>query len=164
MRKQKEIHLSNSSRATQKIAKKFAAEMIPETNPLKKAFIIEIRGELGAGKTTFLKGFAAGIGIRDTILSPTFVIAKRFPIRKSSFENFFHIDCYRLDQPDETESVGFKKILEDRKNIVAIEWPEKIKNLLGKDSIKINIKISDKNKNVRRISISARILKNKLKL
>ncbi len=153
----KATYSSNSSHATQKIAKKFAMETLSKINLLEKAFIIELRGELGAGKTTFLKGFASGIGVKDRILSPTFVIAKRFPVRRFNFENFFHIDCYRLGRPDEMESIGFKKIIGDRKNIVAIEWPEKIKDLLGKESIKISIKINNEggNKNSRQIFISS---------
>lgn len=153
MKTQKIIYLSNSSQSTQEIAKKFVQETLPKLNFFKKAIVVELRGELGAGKTTFLKGFAAGLGLKDKILSPTFLIARRFPVKKFNFENFFHVDCYRINKPDEIKNIGLKEALKERKNIVAIEWPEKIKNLLSKESIKINIKINTKNKRKNRREI-----------
>lgn len=152
-------YLSNSSQKTQKLAKEIAKEILLKKCflKIKEALIIKLRGELGAGKTTFLKGFAAGIGIKDKILSPTFVIIKRFPLKNIYFENFFHIDCYRLENTQDAKSIDLKKILKERKNIVAIEWPDKIKDLLNGKSITIDIKFNNRNKknnNSRQIFIS----------
>ena len=110
------------------------------------AVVFGLRGNLGGGKTTFLQGFAKGLGIKEKILSPTFVIQKRFKIKDSTFKNFYHIDCYRLKNTKEILELHFKEIIFDPKNIVAIEWPEKIKKVLPKDTIFIKFKFVGENK------------------
>lgn len=120
-----------------------------------KALILGLKGDLGGGKTTFLQGFAKGLKIKQKILSPTFVIMKRYqltnyPIGKLS--NFYHFDCYRIRKPKEILDLGFKKIISDPKNIVTIEWAERIKKILPKNTTWINFEFVDKNK--REIKIS----------
>ena len=118
----------------------------------KEAVVLALQGNLGGGKTTFLQGFAKGLGIKEKILSPTFVIMKRFVIPASPVIpakagiQFFHIDCYRLKNENDILELGFKEIISNPKNIIAIEWPEKIKKLLPKDSIIIKFKFIDQNK------------------
>ncbi|GAI22799.1 unnamed protein product, partial [marine sediment metagenome] len=92
-------------------------------------------GDLGGGKTTFLQGFAKGLGIKEKILSPTFIILRKFLIPKSQFLNFFHIDCYRISRPKEILDLGFKEIISNSKNIVTIEWAERIQKILPKETI-----------------------------
>jgi len=100
--------------------------------PLKKgAFVVALQGELGAGKTTFAQGFAQGLNIEEKILSPTFVIMKRFEILKRSF---YHIDCYRVNAK-EIKELGFEEIVSNSNNIILIEWAERIKKILPKDII-----------------------------
>ena len=103
--------------------------------PEKKAFVLGLEGDLGGGKTTFLQGFAKGLGIKEKILSPTFVLMKRFSIKKnkSGFKDFYHLDCYRIENPKEILSLGFKKIISNSNNIVAIEWADRVKKILPKD-------------------------------
>ena len=111
-----------------------------------KAVIIGLTGNLGGGKTTFLQGFAKGLGIKEKILSPTFVILKRFVIPAKAgiqVRNFYHIDCYRLKKSEDILELGFGKIISDPKNIVAIEWPERIKKVLPKNTIFIDFKFVD---------------------
>ncbi|MFA5714178.1 MAG: tRNA (adenosine(37)-N6)-threonylcarbamoyltransferase complex ATPase subunit type 1 TsaE [Candidatus Paceibacterota bacterium] len=114
----------------------------------KGALIFGLKGDLGAGKTTFLQGFAKGLGIKDKITSPTFVIMNRFPIKKGKFRNFYHLDCYRVENYKEIENIGIKEIISDSKNIVCIEWPEKIKRIIPKDVpfIRFDILEGDKRK------------------
>lgn len=107
----------------------------------KKAAVFGLKGSLGAGKTTFLQGFAKGLGIKEKVVSPTFVIMNRFGIKKGRFRNFYHFDCYRLERAEELENLGYKEIISNPQNIVCIEWPERIKKLLPDDSILINFKI-----------------------
>lgn len=128
---------TSSSSQTQKIGEDFAKKL-QKDGFRKQAVVLGLTGNLGGGKTTFLQGFAKGLGIKEKILSPTFVIMKRFG-------NFYHIDCYRIGKPKEILELGFKEIISNPKNIVAIEWPEKIKKLLPKDTIFISFKFEDDN-------------------
>lgn len=109
------------------------------------AVVFGLKGDLGAGKTTFLQGFAKGLGIKEKVISPTFVIMNRFDL-KGKFNNFYHLDCYRIEKSKEMESLGFEEIINNPKNIVCIEWPEKIKKLLPEDVISIKFKILDGDK------------------
>jgi tRNA threonylcarbamoyladenosine biosynthesis protein TsaE len=110
-----------------------------------KAVVFGLSGELGAGKTTFLQGFAKGLGIKEKVISPTFVIMNHFDIKKGKFRNFYHLDCYRIEKASEMENLGFEEIIADPKNIVCIEWPEKIKKILPEDLILIKFKITKEN-------------------
>jgi tRNA threonylcarbamoyladenosine biosynthesis protein TsaE len=130
--------ITNSAKETQELGKKMAREILLQ-KPRKIATILALQGDLGGGKTSFLQGFAKGLGIKEKILSPTFVIMKRFG-------NFYHFDCYRINKPEEILELGFGEIISNPENIVAIEWPEKIKKLLPKNSIIIKLKFINQNK------------------
>jgi tRNA threonylcarbamoyladenosine biosynthesis protein TsaE len=153
--------ITNNFKQTQKLGKDFAKEILLsdiKNNNQINSTVLTLRGDLGAGKTTFLQGFAKGLGIKEKILSPTFVILKHFKITKpqtnSKFTDFYHIDCYRLKDSKDVLELDFKKIISDPKNIIAVEWPEKIKNALPKKIISINCdyqknkKSAEKNKRV----------------
>jgi len=116
-------YITSSSAQTKKLGEKFAKEVFKKKNK-NSAFVIGLEGELGGGKTTFLQGFAKGLGIKEKILSPTFVILKKFQIPDSRFQiqNFCHIDCYRIQKPKELLDLGFKEIISNPQNIVVIEW------------------------------------------
>ena len=142
-------HLTVNSAQTKKIGEGLAKKIIKK--PLKKgAVIIGLEGDLGGGKTTFVQGFAKGLGIKEKILSPTFVILKRFRIPKQ--ENmFYHVDCYRVEKPRELLFLGLKEIISNPQNIVVIEWVEKVRKMLPKKMILVKFKFVNKNK--RKISI-----------
>ncbi|MGA2417978.1 MAG: tRNA (adenosine(37)-N6)-threonylcarbamoyltransferase complex ATPase subunit type 1 TsaE [Candidatus Staskawiczbacteria bacterium] len=130
------LYTTKSYKQTQKLGENFAKQILKL--PAKKgAVVLGLKGNLGSGKTTFLQGFAKGLGIKEKITSPTFVIMKKF-------KNFYHIDCYRLKDEKDILELDFKKIISDPKNIVAIEWPEKIKKVLPKTTIFIDFKFVDK--------------------
>ena len=133
----KKEYLTTSPLQTKKIGEILAKEIL-KTKPGKTAFIIGLKGNLGGGKTSFLQGFAKGLGIKEKITSPTFVILKRFQVSGFRFQEFYHIDCYRIQKPKEILDLGFKKIISDHKNIVAIEWAERIKKILPKNTIWLN--------------------------
>jgi len=124
----------------------FFAKTILRKGPQIKAVVIGLRGDLGGGKTTFLQGFAAGLGITEKILSPTFIIMKRFTIRDSEFRNFYHIDCYRLQKPEELLVLGFQDLVSHPQNIVAIEWAERVAAILPKKTIPIQFLFVDDTK------------------
>jgi tRNA threonylcarbamoyladenosine biosynthesis protein TsaE len=140
-------YTTNNYKQTQKLGEKFAKEiMLSRTShnlTASGSVILGLSGNLGGGKTTFLQGFAKGLGIKEKILSPTFVILKKFLAGKP-FKNFYHIDCYRLKSGKDILELGLKEILENPENIVAIEWPEKVKKILPKNIITINFKFIDK--------------------
>ena len=131
-------YLTNSYKQTQKLGEKLAKTLLKK-DAGKSAVVLGLQGDLGGGKTTFLQGFAKGLGVKEKILSPTFVIMKRF-------KNFYHIDCYRIKNEKDILELGFEEIISDSKNIVAIEWPERIKKRLPKSIIIIKFDFIDKNK------------------
>jgi len=115
------------------------------------ACILGLCGPLGSGKTKFSQGLAKGLGVRQTISSPTFVILKRYPLAVSgSFKNFYHIDCYRLDSASDLAGLGIKEIFKDPTNIVVVEWPEIFSKKMTKKILIINFEAIGKNS--RRIS------------
>jgi len=144
-------YLTKTPSETKKIGKETAL-LVLKQKPQQKAMIIALKGELGSGKTTFSQGFAKGLKIKEKVLSPTFVIFKKFLIRKNKrgFKNFYHLDCYRIKNPKEILELGFKEIISNPKNIVLIEWPEKIKKILPKETHYVYFKtINDQKRNIK---------------
>lgn len=129
--------------------------------PTQTASVFGLVGELGAGKTTFVRGFARGLGIRRRITSPTFVLARRYRIpaagrlqiakRKAQIATkdnakryalsamqyrwFWHFDCYRLRDEHDLAELGLHEILGDPYAIVAIEWADRIRRVIPKDAL-----------------------------
>lgn len=93
-------------------------------------------GELGSGKTTFAQGFARGIGISTRLLSPTFIIVRRYKIPE--YSNFFyHIDLYRVTNKSEIVSLGLPEILGNPHDISLVEWAEKLDNIFPQKRIDV---------------------------
>jgi tRNA threonylcarbamoyladenosine biosynthesis protein TsaE len=133
------IIISKNSKETENIGKMLAQEL--KKIPIKKsaiATIIALEGNLGSGKTTFTKGIVKGLKIRKKITSPTFIILKEYKA-----QNFYHIDCYRLQKPKEILDLGFKEIISNPKNIVVIEWAERIRKILPKEKITVKFRFVD---------------------
>jgi len=131
----KQIFLSKNAVQTQKFAKEIADDFF-DKKILGRAMILALEGELGSGKTTFIQGLAKALGVKEKITSPTFVIMRRFNILASKhFNNFYHIDCYRLEKPEELVELDFKRIIERPENLVVIEWADKVKSLIPKDAV-----------------------------
>jgi len=162
---QVEKFLTKNFEDTQKLGEDFAKKILAFRRAQGKnrsALVFALQGDLGGGKTTFLQGFAKGLGIKEKILSPTFVIYKKFqipPIVKSTLSRvfydrcFYHFDCYRINKSEEILELGFNEIISDPENIVAVEWPEKIKKILPKNVFKIKFKFI--NETAREIIISS---------
>lgn len=143
--------LTISAWQTRKMGKLLAEEIVRHSSQ-KKAFVIGLKGELGGGKTTFVQGFAKGLRVKEKILSPTFVILKRFSIPHQKkitdpgqkFENFYHLDCYRIENEEEILDIGFKDIIDNPKNIIVIEWAERIKKILPINTLWIRFEFIDR--------------------
>jgi len=139
---------------TQDLGKIFAQEVLRK-GPQKRAVVLALEGDLGGGKTTFAQGFAKGLGIRERITSPTFVIFKKFKVRYGrlhgssdvpSFENFYHFDCYRLLGGEDILGLGFEDIASSSKNIILLEWAGRVKKVLPKGTIWLKFDFASKNK------------------
>lgn len=139
--------LTLNYKQTQKTGQILAEEILKF--PIKKqALVLGLEGDLGGGKTTFLQGFAKGLGIKEKITSPTFVIMRSYDISKLKRQNkgkFFHLDCYRIQKEKEVLSLGFKEIINNPYNIVAVEWAERIKKIIPKDALIIKFDFINKN-------------------
>lgn len=148
---EKSIFFTINSRQTKIFGEGLAQEIL-KTRPGKKALVIGLIGELGSGKTTFLQGFAGGLKIKERVLSPTFIIMRRFSVSGPVFKNFFHIDCYRIKKTKELFEIGFNEIIGEAGNIIAIEWADRILKALPKDAIILKFDHIDANE--RRIKCS----------
>ena len=123
--------------------KNLAKDLATEIN---KPTVIALYGNLGSGKTNFVQGLAEGLGIKKRVLSPTFVFMRSYELKRRGVKKFHHVDLYRLDSEKDVEAIGLKEILEDKDSIIAVEWPEKIENLLPENTVKIKFKTLGENK------------------
>lgn len=139
--------ITKSASETQKFAYKLAdtLERRNKEERIEKARVVALSGDLGAGKTTFIQGFAKALGITDRLISPTFVLMRRYPLKDSGM--LYHLDVYRLDNnlQEEIKNLGLSEVWNTKGNIVVIEWAEKIKDLLPEGTIWITFEYMDEN-------------------
>lgn len=107
---------------------------------LSKASVVALIGPLGAGKTTLTKAIAKGLGIDDTITSPTFTIVCEYD---SGRLPLYHFDVYRVSDPDELFEMGFEEYLYHKDGVCLIEWADLIEDLLPKDCIRLKLSYGD---------------------
>lgn len=131
---------TRSAQETQRAAALLVGEL--RRGRPRKPMVIALTGELGAGKTTFVQGFARALGVKENVLSPTFVLMKIYPLMRKRFRRLAHIDCYRLASPNDLLCLGFKQILKDKDAIVLIEWAERVKKLIPRGAIWIRFRHS----------------------
>lgn len=111
------------------------------------ATVIALYGELGSGKTVFVRGIARALGIKDSVQSPTFVLERIYEIENHpQFRKLIHIDSYRMDHPDELRDLGWSELIADAKNLVCIEWAERVEDLLPPETRKVYCAFIDENK------------------
>ncbi len=103
---------------------------------------IALKGDLGAGKTTFVKGLAKGLGVSEEyyITSPTFTIINEYPALPPF--TLYHLDLYRLSSVDELEYIGFEDLL-DNNSIIVVEWPQILKDISFRFDIDIHFEFDD---------------------
>ena len=147
---------THSTKETQKVARLIALELLRSDIKKKGALVVALEGDLGGGKTTFTQGFARGLGIREKVLSPTFVIMKRFNLPRQAriydlgFKNFIHIDAYRIEHIKELHMLGWKDILKDKEVIVLVEWADRVRRALPKEYIRIQFEfVDEKTRNIK---------------
>ncbi|KKU12053.1 MAG: hypothetical protein UX19_C0009G0008 [Candidatus Woesebacteria bacterium GW2011_GWA1_45_8] len=123
---------TKSPSQTQKLGQKISADITSgRISP-----VIALSGDLGSGKTTFVQGLAKGLGVTGRIISPTFILMRKYDLPseedKNSERTLYHVDLYRLEGALDKEilNLGLPYIWSDPSNIVLIEWAEKIKSLI----------------------------------
>jgi len=138
-----ETFITKNSKETQKLGEILAKE-------LKDGKIIALEGDLGCGKTTFTQGFLKGLMIKGPYTSPTFVVMKQYHkahnkkqktknkgmlhVPCSMFQNIYHIDAYRVNSKD-ILSLGWQEITGNKKNVIIIEWADRIKKIIPADAL-----------------------------
>ena len=138
----KQVYYTNSADETRELAAKIAAETPNGT-------VFALDGNLGAGKTVFASGFARGLGITEPVSSPTFTIVQEYPRSEGMF---FHLDLYRIDNPDAALAFGIDEFLYASDAISLVEWPERIDGLFPPGTIRVAIERTDREE-TRKITI-----------
>jgi tRNA threonylcarbamoyladenosine biosynthesis protein TsaE len=127
-----------------------------------KATVIGLKGELGSGKTTFVRAVAELLKVKNHVTSPTFVIIKSYQLSNFVFSNLIHVDAYRIKNDKEIKILGWEDILKDRRNIIFIEWPENVKKALPKNRIEIFFDFIDQSTRVIKIKWPKNIIRKKV--
>lgn len=122
--------LTESAEETHALAARIGARLRPGD-------VVLLRGDLGAGKTTFVQGLAEGAGVRAPVTSPTFTLIQEYPAPHFAL---YHFDPYRLAGPQEVEDLGFDEYLE-RGGAVAVEWAERLGPLQPAEHLAVRIEI-----------------------
>lgn len=142
--------ISKNIEETAQIAVNFV-EQLCRRAPSATATTVGLYGELGSGKTTFMKYLAKAFGVDEIIQSPTFVIEKIYELENKNFQHLIHIDAYRLEKAEEMLNLGWSEIIADPKNLICVEWPEKIAEIMPEH---IMVKFEHDSEIQRKISIA----------
>ena len=133
---------THSLKETQEAAQEFLHTLESESVG-NGALVVGLYGDLGSGKTSFTQGLAKALGIEMPVLSPTFVIEKRYDTLHSRFKKLVHIDAYRFESPDELLKLRWGETLGALENLVLIEWPERVASVLPDTMKKIKFTFID---------------------
>lgn len=131
-------YVTCSPKQTQKLGEILARE-------LSGGHIVCLKGELGSGKTTFAQGFLKGLNAKKPYTSPTFVVMKEYKINSAKV---YHVDAYRVEAKD-IFNLGWKEIIENKSNIVIIEWADRIRKIIPKNCLWVDFKwLDDKQRKI----------------
>ncbi len=139
------IYITSTAEETKKVASEIAKKYT------KKARIFALSGDLGTGKTTFVQGFAKALGIKEKIISPTYVLVRQHRIPRTQ-KTLFHINLYRLEGESILKEIGIEEIFKNPNSVVLVEWAEKLKDQLPKDTLFLYFERTDSN--LRRITFN----------
>ncbi len=124
--------ISHSPKETFEFGRGFAAS-------LKRGDVLALSGDLGAGKTHFVKGLASGLGIASDVTSPTFTLIHEYPGGRLPL---YHVDFYRLDEPEEALKIGIDEYLQGD-GVTAIEWADKFADLIPSGAVWIQFRMRE---------------------
>jgi tRNA threonylcarbamoyladenosine biosynthesis protein TsaE len=119
-------------------------EFLNNLKSVDKAIVAGLSGDLGAGKTTFVKELAKQLGVEEDVTSPTFTVMQNYEIDFKSYKKLIHIDLYRFEQEDNIGVLRLDEVFKNSENLVLIEWVEKFPEI--KADIQINLKHLDEDK------------------
>ncbi len=136
------ITLSHTVEETTSLASFFVSKITSRELP-SHATVVCLYGDLGSGKTTFVKGVADALRVKETVTSPTFVLEKIYALDHPHFKNLIHIDAYRLEKGEEIVRLGWNEIIKDPHNLILVEWPQNIQDVLPADYIVIECTFVD---------------------
>jgi tRNA threonylcarbamoyladenosine biosynthesis protein TsaE len=139
-------YISHSEAETARLGEEFGKQYV------RNGVVVCVHGELGAGKTHFIKGIAGSLGIDERELtSPTYALANEFEIGgragssivgdASGLHTLYHLDCYRFEKPEELLELGIEDYLYPQHAATIIEWPERIVGLVPEDAIHVVIEV-----------------------
>ncbi len=132
-------YITKNAKETEKLGETLAREV-------KGSKVIALIGDLGGGKTTFIKGFARGLGIKHNITSPSFLIMREYPVDKKNIKKLYHFDAYKIKDPREFLDLGFNEVLKEKEKIILIEWADRVKKILPKEYLTIKFEFLGKKK------------------
>ena len=135
---------SDSPEETERIGKKLAREYGPNR-------VFCLFGPLAAGKTTLVKGMARELGISKTIVSPSYVLLREY----EGEYRLFHLDLFRIQSGEEFVEAGLDEYLLEPGGIVAIEWADRINEILPENRVEVNLDLAGERKRTIRISLVA---------
>lgn len=134
------VYHSANAISTQKLAARVARMLCEPRGGRSNPLVIGIIGELGAGKTTFIQGFAKALNVEEKVVSPSFVLMKIFRLApRKRLRHLIHIDCWRLKTPNDLKELGFLSFLQDPYAIVLIEWADRIRSLLPAHTVWVSL-------------------------
>lgn len=141
---------SQSQRHTQELGESFASM-------LHRGDVVALLGDLGAGKTEFVRGVCRFFNVEDIVTSPTFAIINQYDgtMAGGSPVKIYHVDLYRIDTPDELRSVGFEEMVHAPDAIKFIEWPEKASSVMPERHWIVSIESDPSNEDARVIRVSS---------
>ena len=134
-------HVTNSPEETEALGADLAGRLEPGT-------VIAFTGDLGAGKTAFVRGLARGLGVQERVTSPTFTIVNEY---EGGRLPLFHFDMYRLGSADELFDIGWEDYLA-RGGVCAVEWSENVSDALEEGCLRVDIRRGERD-DQRRITI-----------
>lgn len=115
------------------------------------ATIVGLSGDLGAGKTTLVASLAKELGVKEQVVSPTFVIAKFYEVTDPRWDTLVHIDAYRIEDGKELVPLGWDAICKKPQTLVVVEWPERIGGALPPTTEKFIISHSDTGRHIKSV-------------
>jgi tRNA threonylcarbamoyladenosine biosynthesis protein TsaE len=122
--------VTRSVRATESLARKIGTQLAPGN-------VLTLDGELGAGKTAFVRGLAAGLGVGPgQVTSPTYALVHEYPGERATL---VHLDLYRLATEEDARALGIEEQLARTDAVVAIEWAERLPGLVARAAVRVRL-------------------------
>jgi tRNA threonylcarbamoyladenosine biosynthesis protein TsaE len=128
-------HVIRTEQETKKLAGEFAQK-------LRGGEVVFLNGDLGSGKTTFVRGVAQSLGFHEPVRSPSFTLVNRYKVSSGGINEIVHVDLYRLKTPDELRALALDEEIGRNDAIVFVEWPQNAQGLLGESTYSIDFVIN----------------------